>query len=208
MFTGIIKHQGIIDGFESSKDGARIQVRTNPLSGLPLEGGEDLIQKIKIGSSVAVNGVCLTAVEIGEDYFVADVMLQTLKMTNLGDYKVGRSVNLETSLCVGDELGGHFVYGHVDGVGEIESIKNEGDSTLMQIRPPESLARYFAPQGSVAIDGISLTIARLENNSIVVSLIPETMNLTNLSDRKTGDRVNLEVDMFTKYLEKLMVNRK
>ncbi len=177
---------------ESSEDGARIRIKNF-----------EVARNIEIGSSVAVNGVCLTAVEIGEDYFEADVMLQTLKLTNLGDYEVGQSVNLETSLRVGDELGGHFVYGHVDGVGEIISIKDEGDSTLIQISYPESPARYFAPQGSVAIDGVSLTIAKLDRGSLMVSLIKETMNLTNLSDRKSGDKVNLEADMMAKYLDRM-----
>jgi len=192
MFTGIIKHQGIIDGFESSSDGARIRIKC-----------KEVAQVIEIGSSVAVNGVCLTAVEIGKDYFEADVMLQTIKLTNLGEYQAGQSVNLETSLRVGDELGGHFVYGHVDGVGEVISISDDGDSTLVEITYPPELTKYFAPQGSVAIDGISLTVAKLSNNSLTVSLIKETMSFTNLSDRKSGDKVNLEVDMMIKYLDQL-----
>jgi len=195
MFTGIIKHQGKIDHFESSHDGAKIRI-VSP----------GLVSTIEIGSSVAANGVCLTATEIDANGFTADVMPQTLKLTDLGDYTVGQSVNLESSLRAGDEIGGHFVYGHIDGVGEIVSIVDEGEATLMSIKPPEHLMKYFAPQGSVAIDGISLTLARIESGTITVSLIEETMRQTNLSDREVGDMVNLEVDMLAKYLEKLRDN--
>ncbi|MBU0531809.1 MAG: riboflavin synthase [Candidatus Uhrbacteria bacterium] len=192
MFTGIIKHQGIIDQFESSPEGAKIRIVSSALVGL-----------IEIGSSVAVNGVCLTAIEIDTDGFTADVMPQTLKLTDLGDYTIGQSVNLETSLRAGDEIGGHFVYGHIDGVGEIASVIDEGDATLVTIQPSEHLMKYFVPQGSIAIDGVSLTLARVNSDTITVSLIAETLRQTNLSDRKVGDKVNLEVDMLAKYLEKI-----
>ncbi len=192
MFTGIIKQQGKIDCFESSQEGAKIRINCPELAGL-----------IEVGSSVSTNGVCLTATEVDAAGFSADIMPQTLKLTTFGKYQFGEAVNLEPSLRVGDELGGHFVYGHIDGVGEIVSIEPDGDAIVFKIHPVGCKMKLFAPQGSVAIDGISLTLVQVDAKTITVSLIAETMKQTNLSDRKVGDKLNLEVDMLAKYLERI-----
>lgn len=192
MFTGIIKHQGKIDHFESSDKGAKIRIVCPDIAGT-----------IGVGSSVSTNGVCLTAIEVDVNGFTADVMPQTLKLTDLGDYTVGQNVNLEPSLRAGDEIGGHFVYGHVDGVGEISSVEPEGSAIVIKIEAIASILKRIVAQGSIAVDGVSLTIADVGSDWFTVSLIAETMEQTNLSDRKVGDKVNLEVDMLAKYLERI-----
>ncbi len=192
MFTGIIRYQGKVEELDLSEHGAKVRISS-----------PELVSNIQVGSSVSVNGVCLTATSVNDQNFSADLMPQTLRLSSLGEYQVGDSVNLEPSLRVGDEVGGHFVYGHVDAVGEILSIKQEGDATLISIWYPAGLVKYFAPQGSVAVDGVSLTLAEVRESDFTVSLIEETMHLTNLSDRQVGDKVNIEADMMIKYLDQL-----
>ena len=185
MFTGLISHLGRIQ-----KSGARIAVDT------------ELAGQLEPGDSIAVNGVCLTAVEIDGERFEADVMEETLRLTSLGRLQEGDTVNLELALRVGDRLGGHFVQGHVDGTGTIESIEEREHSRVVRVAAPEDLMRYIARKGSIAIDGVSLTVVDATDTSFSVSLIPETLERTTLGSAREGDRVNLEVDIFARYAVK------
>jgi riboflavin synthase, alpha subunit len=182
VFTGLIVHTGRIQ-----KNGPRLAVET-PLAG-------ELAQ----GDSIAVNGVCLTAVEIDGDRFEADVMEETLRLTSLGRLAAGDEVNLELALRVGDRLGGHFVQGHVDGTGTIESIEQREHSRVVRVTAPRDLMRYIARKGSIAIDGVSLTVVDVDATGFSVSLIPETLERTTLGSMSEGDPVNLEVDIFARY---------
>ncbi len=187
MFTGIIKYFG-----QASVQESQIKIKC-----------PKIVSKIEIGSSVCVSGVCLTATQIDRDGFVAEVMPQTLRLTTFDDLEPSTRVNLEPSLRLGDEIGGHFIYGHVDGVGEVVRVYSEGDARILSIQVPESLSKYLVPQGSIAIDGVSLTMANVSDNTLEVSLIQETLERTTLSDLKAGDRVNLEADMMIKYFSKM-----
>ena len=182
MFTGLISHLGRIQ-----KSGTRIAVNT------------ELASELELGDSIAVNGVCLTAVEIDGDHFEADVMEETLKLTSLGELQAGDPVNLELALRVGDRLGGHFVQGHVDGTGAVESIEENEHSRVVRIAAPAELMRFIARKGSIAIDGVSLTVVDVDEAGFSVSLIPETLERTTLGSAGQGDRVNLEVDIFARY---------
>jgi riboflavin synthase len=188
MFTGIIISKGVIKEIKEKEEGVVIY----------LEVG-DLVEKVKKGSSVSVGGICLTVVDINDQVLGFDVMPETLKKTVLGQKKIGDKVNLELTLRVGDEVGGHFVYGHVDGVGEVVSVENQGDNRLVTIKPPEELMKYLSPQGSMAIDGTSLTVASFDESTFTISLIPFTLEETTLGDLKVGDKVNLEADMLLKH---------
>ena len=182
MFTGLIADTGRIQ-----QSGSRISVET-PLA-------RDLEQ----GDSIAVNGVCLTAVAIDGDHFEADVMEETLRLTSLGRLQEGDAVNLELALRVGDRLGGHFVQGHVDGTGTIDSVEQREHSRVVRVKAPDDLLRYIARKGSIAIDGVSLTVVDVDDTSFSVSLIPETLERTTLGSATEGDPVNLEVDIFARY---------
>lgn len=195
MFTGIVQEPGKILKIQKTKGKTRFEIVSKIVA-----------SQLKIGSSVSVNGVCLTVVKRGKNSFEVEAVPETLKRTNLGDLKKGETVNLEPSLRLGEELGGHFVMGHVDGTGKILDIKKEGDSILMEIKTPKELIKYIPFKGSIACDGISLTIAKIKKGSFVVALIPHTLKVTNLSKKKVGDRINLEVDMVTRYLERLIKN--
>ena len=193
MFSGIIFHQGMI-----------ASVTTDALGGMRLRvDAPTLVAQLRPSSSVSVNGVCLTVIEVDEQGFLTDVMPQTLSLTTAATWKQGDKVNLESSLRIGDELGGHFVYGHVDGLAEVVAIENAGNAVVVTLRPPESLMKYIAPQGSVTLDGVSLTVADLQSETFTVSLIPETVRLTTWKQVKIGGKVNLEVDMMIKYLDHL-----
>lgn len=198
MFTGIIKCLGKV---ELQNQGIKVIA-------------PGIISQIEIGSSVCVSGVCLTATQIDRDGFVSEIMPQTLRLTTLGDLRAGDKVNLEPSLRLGDEIGGHFIYGHVDGVGEVVKLYSEGDARILSIQAPETLSKYLVPQGSIAVDGVSLTIASsytrgqlpppmAESEGFSVSLIQETLERTTLSDLKAGDKVNLEADMMIKYFSQI-----
>ncbi len=165
----------------------------------------------RVGDSIAVSGVCLTVVEVGDQEFEADLSIETLRRTTLGDLKPGDLVNLERPLRLSQRIGGHFVQGHVDGVGTITALRREGSGTgaagcaWMEVRPPDGLRRYLAEKGSVAVDGVSLTVAGMgEGGSIAVALIPHTLAVTTLGHRHSGDRVNLEADVLAKYIEGLL----
>jgi riboflavin synthase len=189
MFTGLIQATGAI----ASLDGGSLSVRVEP----PLALAE--------GESVAVNGVCLTAAEVGEDGFRADVMPETLRRTALGALADGDRVNLELPLRASDRLGGHVVQGHVDGVGTVESVEEDGFARVVRIAASPELLRYVVEKGSVAVDGVSLTVADVDDEGFATSLIPETLERTTLGAAAPGRRVNLEVDLIAKYVEKLVV---
>ena len=191
MFTGLVADLGTVSDVEATGDGVRVRVAST-LAG---ELGE--------GDSVAVNGVCLTATAIAGGKFTADVMHETLRRTSLGALREGSAVNVELPLRPSDRLGGHFVQGHVDGTGEIRALTDDGFARVVEIAADEELLRYIAEKGSIAVDGVSLTVASLTDGGFAVSLIPETLQRTNLGAAAEGDRVNLEVDILAKYLERL-----
>ena len=191
MFTGIIKHIGTIEAMDRVGDDIRLTVNVKVIP-----------QTAEIGASVSNSGVCLTVVEKTDDTISYDVMTQTVKLTSLGDKQVGDKVNIEGSMRVGDEVGGHFVYGHVDGVAKITGLTQVGDAVIMTITPPAPLMKYIAPQGSVAIEGVSLTVAEQRKN-FDISLIQHTMEETNFPELTVGSKVNIEVDMMMKYLERI-----
>lgn len=158
----------------------------------------------RLGDSISINGVDLTVVEMGSDSFSADASLETLKRSTLGDLRAGSRVNLERALAVGERLGGHMVQGHVDGTGELVSVKQEGNAYRMRFGFERSLGRYIAMKGSISVDGISLTVAGLGEDWFEVAVIPHTWRETTLRELKKGDRVNIEVDVLAKYVERLM----
>jgi riboflavin synthase len=192
VFTGLVADLGRISDHELTDDGVRVTVE----SGLASELSE--------GDSVAVNGVCLTATEVGERSFAAEVMNETLERSSLRDVRAGAEVNLELPLRASDRLGGHVVQGHVDGIGTVEQIEPDGFARRVRVSAPDEVLRYVVSKGSVAVDGVSLTIAELDDASFTVSLIPETLERTNLGQARAGSRVNLEVDVLAKYVEKLV----
>jgi riboflavin synthase len=162
------------------------------------------LDRLDPADSIAVNGCCLTVVEKDDTGFSVEVMPQTTKLTNIGELKPGDPVDLERALRVGDPLGGHWVQGHVDGVGEVVEVKKVGADYRVRVRPPAALARYFVPRGSVAMDGVSLTVAEVIDDDFVVALIPTTLDITVAGQYQAGTRVNLEVDILARYMERLM----
>ena len=192
MFTGLVAGRGHITAADRSDDGVRLTVETS------------LAGELALGDSVAVNGVCLTAVSIDGGTFAADVMNETLSRSSLGDAGVGREVNLELPLRASDRLGGHVVQGHVDGLGTVSDVTDDGFARRIQVSAPPDVLRYIVEKGSIAVDGVSLTVAGMDNESFTVSLIPETLQRTNLGQATPGTRVNLEVDVLAKYVEKLI----
>ena len=165
-----------------------------------------VLEGTRIGDSISINGVDLTVIEMSTDFFSADASLETLKRSTLGELRVGGRVNLERALAVGERLGGHMVQGHVDGTGELVSLAPEGNAYRMRFRFMRELGRYIAMKGSITVDGISLTVAGLGDDWFEVAIIPHTWRETSLSDLKSGGRVNLEVDVLAKYVERLMLN--
>ncbi len=191
MFTGIITDVGEIRAIEERGD-MRARIGTHyEMSGVDL------------GASIACDGVCLTVVAKGPDWFEVDVSAETVSKTNLGAWAAGRRVNLERALRVGDELGGHIVSGHVDGVAEVISLREEGDSTRVSLRAPEALARFIAPKGSVALNGTSLTVNEVDGCEFGINFIPHTKQVTTWCDVAEGDRVNLEIDTLARYVARL-----
>jgi riboflavin synthase len=201
MFTGITEHVGKIESLDRTKDGGRLVVAFG--SG---DAAEEIARGIKLGDSIAVNGCCLTVVEFDKRHFAADLSGETLRRTNFGEKKPGDLVNLERPLAAGARLGGHFMQGHVDGVGRVVSLAREGDSWLLSVRVPEDLRRYVAEKGSIAIDGISLTVARWHDGIVDIAIIPFTHTHTNVSKMAANDAVNLETDILAKYVEGLLAH--
>jgi riboflavin synthase len=193
VFTGLVADLGTVEALEATADGVRLRVR----SALAAELGE--------GDSVAVNGVCLTATEVADGQFSADVMHETLRRSSLAEAGGGTRVNLELPLRAADRLGGHVVQGHVDGVGAIRDAVEDGFARIVTVDAPPELLRYVVEKGSIAVDGVSLTVASVTADTFSVSLIPETLERTNLGAAAVGTPVNLEVDVLAKYVEKLMV---
>ncbi|MHB8485439.1 MAG: riboflavin synthase [Candidatus Acidiferrales bacterium] len=209
MFTGIIEHLGKIEELKRNKKGGRLKVSfarsTNAADTNEL--APELQSELKIGSSIAVNGCCLTVVQTGKGFFVADLSAETLRCTSFGKLAAGRAVNLELPVRAGAPLGGHFVQGHVDGVGRVEHLNAEGENWWLAIGVPEDLRRYVAEKGSLAVDGISLTVARWNDGIAEFAIIPHTYANTNLREISAGDSVNLECDILAKYVENLMKGR-
>jgi riboflavin synthase len=193
VFTGLVADLGTVTSLDASGDGVRLTVQTR----LPL--GE--------GDSIAVNGVCLTATSLPDGAFTADVMNETLRRSSLGALEQGSKVNLELPLRADDRLGGHFVQGHVDGLGSVREVREEGFSNVVTIAAPPEIMRYVIEKGSIAVDGVSLTVSGLGDDWFQVSLIPETLERTILGQATAGTPVNLEVDVLAKYIERLVPTR-
>jgi riboflavin synthase len=202
MFTGIIEHFGIIESLTPHSDGGRVTIHAPSVASM-----------LAVSNSIAVNGCCLTVVETSDQRFSADLSGETTRRTSFGatsgSLKVGSRVNLEQPLTAGKELGGHFVLGHVDGIGEVTKLESEGENWWFGAYVPREFARYIVPKGSITIDGISLTIARWHNREHVaeIAVIPYTYEHTNIRDRKPGDAVNLEGDILGKYIERYLEAR-
>ncbi|MDX6662015.1 MAG: riboflavin synthase [Solirubrobacterales bacterium] len=192
MFTGLIADVGELAAVEAGGDGARLRVTTG------------LAGQIEPGGSVAVNGVCLTAAEVAEDGFSAEAMNQTLSLTALGALGAGDRVNLELALRASDRLGGHVVQGHVDGTGEVLALSGDGFARRLSIAAPAELLELVVERGSIAVDGVSLTVSALAADSVEVSLIPETLERTTLGGLKPGQQVNIECDVLAKYVRRLI----
>lgn len=193
MFTGIIEELGKIKGVQTGKNSAVLTIQAKKV----LEG-------TKIGDSIAVNGVCLTVTSMKENEYTADVMAETMRRSSLGSLKSGSIVNLERAMAADGRFGGHIVSGHVDGMGSIEEIKPEDNAIWYTIGAQSKVLHYIVEKGSITIDGISLTVAYVDDSCFKVSIIPHTQKETNLATKNLGDKVNLECDIIGKYVEKLM----
>jgi riboflavin synthase len=192
VFTGIVGELGRVESIEASGDGARIRV------------GAALAGELAPGDSVSVNGACLTAAVTGDGAFEADVMNQTLELTTLGELAKGDPVNLELALRASDRLGGHLVQGHVDGTGTVVSAERDGIARRLRVELPGELLPYVVERGSIAMEGVSLTVAGLDDPVVEVSLIPETLERTTLGDREPGERVNVECDLMARYVQRML----
>ena len=195
MFTGIVEEIGKIININKLSNGAVLKVHCN-----------NVLNGTKIGDSIAVNGVCLTVTEISDDSFSAFASYETLKITAFANYNCGQNVNLERALALSDRLGGHFVMGHIDGIGQLQSVNNVGDAYKFTFSVDESLKKYIVKKGSITIDGISLTVSELDYKSFCVAVIPHTYENTCLYSLKNGDRVNIETDILGKYVEKFLLS--
>mgnify|MGYP005829528935 FL=1 len=191
MFTGIVTDMGEVRSLEQAGDlTARIG------TGYDTSG-------IEIGASIACDGVCLTVIDLGPDWFDVQISAETVSKTNLDAWAEGRRINLERALKVGDELGGHIVSGHVDGLAEVVAMRDEGDSTRVTLRAPEALARFIAPKGSVALNGTSLTVNEVDGCEFGINFIPHTKEVTTWGGVEVGDRINLEIDTLARYVARL-----
>jgi len=194
MFTGIIEELGKISSLEKRGTGAKIKISAKTVT-----------RDTKEGDSIAVNGVCLTAIDVTSVSFAADISGETLERSTLGKLGLGWLVNLERAVTPATRLGGHIVQGHVDACGKFQEAMKSGDFWTIRFSYPKELAKYLVYKGSIAVEGISLTIANLTDDYFEIAVIPKTWNLTNLSTLKTGDEVNLEVDVIAKYVERMML---
>lgn len=193
MFTGIVEEIGEIKGIKNGEKSSKLIVKA-----------DKVLDKTKIGDSICTNGVCLTVTDINGDSFEADVMAETLRRSNLGNLSIGSKVNLERALSLETRLGGHIVSGHIDGIGEVISLVKEDNATWVSIKASKELLKYIVFKGSIAIDGISLTVAYVDSEIFKVSIIPHTGDETILLKKKRGETVNLECDVIGKYVEKLL----
>jgi riboflavin synthase len=194
MFTGLIEEIGEVDKIAKSAKSAQITIKS-----------KKVLEDIKLGDSISTNGVCLTVVKFDKNSFVVDVMPETMRRSNLKNIKSGSRVNLERAMQLGDRLGGHIVSGHVDGIGIIKSIDKEDNATWVSIETSLDIMKYMINKGSVTIDGISLTIAKVEDEVFKVSIIPTTKGETTLLDKHIGDELNVECDVVGKYIERFMI---
>jgi len=197
MFTGIIEEVGIVSQLTKLSTGALVKISC-----------KKVLEDFKIGESVAVNGVCLTARDIQKGAFIADVMPETLRSTNLGSFFIGEYVNLEKALKADGRFGGHMVLGHIDSTGQIIKNYSKGNAKIFQITCSEELIKHIVLKGSVAIDGISLTVQNIESQSFTVSMIPHTLKTTSLQYKVSGDTVNIETDIIGKYIRKFLLDSK
>lgn len=191
MFTGIIEGLGKVTRIQKNATSQSMTIETS------------ILDDVKLGDSIATNGLCLTVTHLTPNRFDVDIMVESIRLSNLGQLKVGDMVNLEKAMRMGDRFGGHMVSGHIDGVGKITSFQKEENATWVSVEIPEHLRKYAILKGSIALDGISLTIARKTDKGIMVSIIPHTEQETTLLIKKVGDLVNLEMDMMVKYVEQL-----
>ena len=196
MFTGIIEHLGTIDSLQLSADGGRLTVHAPTVA-----------PHLAVANSIAVNGCCLTVVALQNGRFSADLSGETLRKTSIGEWSPGQRVNLEQPMTAGKEFGGHFVLGHVDAIGRVTRLDPEGENWCYGVEVPESFARSVVPQGSIAIDGISLTVAHWNGRVVEAAIIPFTYEHTNVRDKLIGDAVNLEGDVLGKYVERYLESR-
>ncbi|SCX07475.1 riboflavin synthase [Candidatus Aquiluna sp. UB-MaderosW2red] len=196
MFTGIIEELGKVIAIEVQPDAVRLTV-----------GATKVLSDLGRGDSISCSGTCLTAIEIDEHGFTADVMLETLKLSSLSEVKVGDPINLERAMSAATRFGGHIVQGHVDGVGELVSREESENWEWVRIRVPEELMKYVVHKGSITFDGISLTVNEIVDDVIGLSLIPETLRVTTLGYKSPGDKVNVEVDILAKHIERLLENK-
>jgi len=197
MFTGIVEESGRVESFARAGAGWRLRVRAQRVH-----------QGLSPGDSLAVNGCCLTAVELEGDAIGFDILEETRRLTNFQDLEPGGPVNLERSLAADGRFGGHFVTGHIDGLGTVEALDPRGADYFLKVRGPAGCGRLLIHKGSIAVDGISLTVAEVDGDAFAVWIIPHTMEVTNLGRRRPGERVNLEFDMIGKYVEKLLELRR
>jgi len=198
MFTGIIQAKGSIQEVHSSDDGVILKINSNTLD----------LSDSKIGDSIAVNGVCLTVTQMSNEWFTADVSNETINCTTFSDLSQGESVNLEKSLRLNQGIDGHLVSGHVDGVGKVQSINKDGDSTRIKILVEIDLIKYIAKKGSICINGVSLTVNSVEGNIFDVNIVPHTFSVTTLGDLSIESNVNLEIDLIARYVERLNITGK
>ncbi|MDE3083848.1 MAG: riboflavin synthase [Verrucomicrobiota bacterium] len=196
MFTGLIEETGRVISFAPADNAWRLQV-----------AADATLRDTVVGNSVAVNGCCLTVVQMDERHFFFDVLEETRRLTNFEMLRAGAAVNLERSLRFGGEMGGHFVTGHIDTLGTIENFEPRGKDYYLRVLGPKGCGRYLVSKGSIAIDGISLTVAEVDGDVFAVWLIPHTRNVTNFRERQKGQRVNLEFDLLGKYVEKLLTKK-
>ncbi len=198
MFTGIIESIGTIKKIEKQSGDAKLTISVGQLD----------MSDVALGDSIACNGVCLTAIKFDNDSYTADVSGETLRLTTLGELAIGSPVNLEKALTPTTRLGGHLVSGHVDGIGEIISIKKDSRSIQYQIKAPQEIAHYIAKKGSICVDGVSLTVNEILDNIFALNLVPHTLSETTASDYQVRTKVNLEVDLLARYLERLLTGQK
>lgn len=193
MFTGIVEEMGEINSINRGSQSIELEIKA-----------DKVLEDVETGDSIATNGVCLTVTDFSEDYFTVDVMPETMRKSSLAELKIGSKINLERALQLQDRLGGHLVSGHIDGTGKIKEKKREDNAILVTISLPSDLRKYLISKGSIAIDGISLTVAELLQHEFIVSLIPHTAQETTLGQKDVGDTVNLEVDLIGKYVERML----
>jgi riboflavin synthase len=196
VFTGIVRELGTVEAVDGGEEGVRLRVRAPGTA-----------EAARVGDSVSINGVCLTATEIDDGVLSFDAVLETLSRSTLGHLRPRLAVNVEPALRAGEPLGGHIVQGHVDGVGRVRAVAPEGEGVRLEIDAAPELLRYCVEKGSITVDGVSLTVADLREDGFAVALIPHTLEVTTLGSLEGGDDVNLEVDVLAKYVERLLVDR-